>query len=451
MAELAGDFGKLRLPLPKSFNGEPSDWEDWSWNFKSYLAIFQDSVDFLARSEASKTEIVGAHFTNALAAEEAAAMRMFSRKLHYLLANLCTGSARLLVRQNEAGNGFETWRRLSQRFSLPDATRHVSLLTRILEWKFNTQTFEQDFNAWETVKAKYEQQTGNPIPDSVLVATLMNKTSGALQQHLRLNAATIKTYEQMRNTLVQYFRSRHILTSSDSGLAPMHIGALKGKGYFKGKSKGKGKGFSHWNFMKGKGGKRKGKGTGKNFKGMKGKGRGKTSNKGKGKGIVCYTCGKPGHTSRECNLNGVNAVNETPWTDTSWDEDWPEYDTSNVGDVQEHENDETSWPDEWYVGNVDLDDWWYDDWDRISWGDDWSWEHTWDSSWNEPTSSSPPTLQESQKKTSVTVTELRSSSTSGSGAKVSAVTSGPPPGLDRTSSSQGNTSRSKSLLMAAIL
>ena len=59
MAELAGDFGKLRLPLPKSFNGEPSDWEDWSWNFKSYLAIFQpDSVDFLARSETSNTEIL---------------------------------------------------------------------------------------------------------------------------------------------------------------------------------------------------------------------------------------------------------------------------------------------------------------------------------------------------------------------------------------------------------
>ena len=280
MAELVGDFGQLRLPLPKTFSGEPSDWEDRSWNFKSYLAIFQqDSVDSLVRSETSNTEIVDAQFTSALPAEEAAAMRMISRKLHYLLANLCTGSARLLVRQNEAVNGFETWRRLSQRFSLPDATRHVSLLTRILEWKFNTQTFEQDFNAWETVKAKYEQQTGTPIPDSVLVATLMNKTSGALQQHLRLNAATINTYEQMRNTLVQYFRSGHILTSSDSGLAPMDIGALKGKGYCKGKSKGKG--FGHWNFTKETGGKSKGKGKGKDFKGNKGKETGKTSHKGK--------------------------------------------------------------------------------------------------------------------------------------------------------------------------
>ena len=326
----------------------------------------------------------------------------------------------------------------------------MSLLTRILEWKFNTQTFEQDFNAWETVKAKYEQQTGTPIPDSVLVATLMNKTSGALQQHLRLNAATINTYDQMRNTLVQYFRSRHILTSSDSGLAPMDIGALKGKGYFKGMSKGKGKGFSHWNFTKGKGGKSKGKGKGKNFKGMKGKGKGKTSNNGKGKGVVCYTCGKPGHTSRECNLNRVNAVNETPWTDTSWNEEWKENEISNFDESYVGENDETSWPDEWYVGHVNFDGWWYDDWDWTSWDDDWSWDHTWDSSWNEPTPSSPPTLQESQNKTSVTVSELPSSSTSGSGAKVSAVTSGPPPGLDRTSNSQGNTSRSKSLLMAAI-
>ena len=107
-----------------------------------------------------------------------------------MLAQMCTDSARLLVRQNVGNNGFETWRRLHEKFSLPDATRHVSLLTRILDWNFKTETFEQDFNAWETVKAKYEQQTGQPLPDSVLVATLMNKTSGALQQHLRLSFST---------------------------------------------------------------------------------------------------------------------------------------------------------------------------------------------------------------------------------------------------------------------
>ena len=69
MAELAGDFGKLRLPLPKNFSGDPSDWEEWEWNFKSYLAIFQpDVVDFLVRAETSDVEIVDAHFCHSTSA-----------------------------------------------------------------------------------------------------------------------------------------------------------------------------------------------------------------------------------------------------------------------------------------------------------------------------------------------------------------------------------------------
>ena len=66
----------------------------------------------------------------------------FSRKLHYRLANLTSDAARLIVRQNFESNGFETWRLLHQKFALPDATRHVSLLTQLLDYKFNPATFE---------------------------------------------------------------------------------------------------------------------------------------------------------------------------------------------------------------------------------------------------------------------------------------------------------------------
>ena len=157
----------------------------------------------------------------------------FSRELHYLLANLTTDTARLIVRQNTDGNGFETWRRLYQKFALPDATRHVSLLTQLLDFKFNPATFEADFNNWESVKVKYERQTGTELPDGVLVASLLNKTTGALQQHLRLNARSLNTYAQIKDVIVKYFRSRHILTSNNNnGPAPMR--------------KGKGKGSSLW-------------------------------------------------------------------------------------------------------------------------------------------------------------------------------------------------------------
>ena len=94
--------------------------------------------------------------------------------------------------------------------------------------------------AWETIKVKYEK----PTSDSVLVATLLNKTSGAWQTHLKLNARTLTTYEDIRATKLEYHQSRHILTgvssSSKQGPAPMDIGGLK-----KGK-KGFGKGgFGH--------------------------------------------------------------------------------------------------------------------------------------------------------------------------------------------------------------
>ena len=144
-----------------------------------------------------------------------------------------------------------------QKFALPDATRQVSLLTQLLDFKFNPKTFERDFNTWETIKVKYERQTGTALPDRVPVATLLNKTSGALQTHLRLNARTLTTYEQTRATIIEYHQSRHILTgassSSNQGPAPMDIGGLKGKKGF-----GKG-GFGHFKGKEGKGKRKKGK------------------------------------------------------------------------------------------------------------------------------------------------------------------------------------------------
>ena len=143
-------------------------------------------------------------------------------------ANLTTDTARLIVRQNTDGNGFETWRRLYQKFALPDATRHVSLLTQLLDFKFHPATFEAYFNNWETIKVKYERQTGTELPDSALVATLLNKTTGALQQHLRLNARSLNTYAQIKGVIVEHFRSRHTLTSNNNNGTPLEL-SRKGK------------------------------------------------------------------------------------------------------------------------------------------------------------------------------------------------------------------------------
>ena len=75
-------------------------------------------------------------------------------------------SAKLIVRQNEDSNGFETWRRPYKMFSQPGATRSTTLLTQLLDFKFNPATFEQDLNVWETIKSR---QSGQPLRDGVLV------------------------------------------------------------------------------------------------------------------------------------------------------------------------------------------------------------------------------------------------------------------------------------------
>jgi len=92
------------------------------------------------------------------------ARQTFSRKLHYLLALLTEDGARLLVRQNTSGNGFETWRQLSQKFTLPGTTRNVGLLSQLLSYNFSDADFQTDFDKWKDLKKKYECDTKTSIP-----------------------------------------------------------------------------------------------------------------------------------------------------------------------------------------------------------------------------------------------------------------------------------------------
>ena len=239
----------------------------------------------------------------------------FSRQLHYLLTQITSESARLVVRGNTELNGFESWRLLARRFSLPGTALDISVLTRVLEFKFRPDHFEQDYSEWETLKARYERQSGSALPDSILVASLLSKTTGALQQHLRLNVRSLDTYETVRNVITAYYQSRHVTgfrSLSDTGPAPMDVGAMwqrKGKGRGKWPPLGKG--------LKGEG---RGKGRGKlpTFSQLKGK------SKGKGK---WFPTGK-GKSGAAVTEESEELYDENDWTNDGTDyyvEDWMDW------------------------------------------------------------------------------------------------------------------------------
>ena len=63
-----GDFaGKLRLPLPETFSGNPADWEEWPWNFKAYISMFETgAVTLMDRAELRTDEFLDEHLQVAL-------------------------------------------------------------------------------------------------------------------------------------------------------------------------------------------------------------------------------------------------------------------------------------------------------------------------------------------------------------------------------------------------
>ena len=254
LGESRGLGGEIKLSPPPTFKGEHDKWEDWSWQLKAYVALYKPvAQELMTRVEGSASIVDDAILQN----EEnnfhpGQDLVRFAKQLHYLLANLTDDAARLIVRLNEPGNGFETWRQLYDRFALPSRAKGVSLLSQLLEHQFRDAHFEADLTSFIVLKNKHERATGTSLSDDLLVTLMMNKTRGHLQQHLRLQANSLRTFDQVLVIIKEYYQSRHLVSSKlqdSQGPAPMDIGAAwkgRGKGK-KGKGKGKGKGF-----MKGK-------------------------------------------------------------------------------------------------------------------------------------------------------------------------------------------------------
>ena len=196
-------------------------------------------------------------------------------ELQFILISTTKASAATVCRQMGINsNGFETWRQIHRRFSIPVGTRSIGYLAKLLKPSFDEHRFEEAFASWEFEVNRYERENTVNIPDSIKIAILLNETRGALQQHLQLTASNTRDYNTVREIIIEYYRTTASFSrmqqlqsydpnttnqhTTSQGPAPMDIGAAYNSSWQKGKGKGK-KGH-----QKGKG-KHQGKGYNSSF------------------------------------------------------------------------------------------------------------------------------------------------------------------------------------------
>lgn len=102
--------------------------------------------------------------------------------------------------------------------------------------------FADALGAWNNEKLKHEREPDSKLSDNVKIAVLMHKTKGQLQKHIRLNTASLSKYQDVREVITKYTKTKQIF-NKDPSKDPyaMDIGKVT-KGNDKGKGKGNSKG-----------------------------------------------------------------------------------------------------------------------------------------------------------------------------------------------------------------
>ena len=194
------------------------------------------------------------------------------RQLGYLLVQKTKGETQLQLRRwISSTNGWEAWRQLNLLHTTSKRSTHFKLLSSLMNPSFDTQpaSFLQQYNAWKEQTVRYQQLSGENLPDFIKLTAVVNGLKGQVRHHVLLQLDGGSSFGDLDSLLQKYFNNTYV--QSESSLNSVWDKAWR-ENQAKGKSKGKGKKLSnpHYKEDKGKGkdkGKSKGKGKGKPSKG----------------------------------------------------------------------------------------------------------------------------------------------------------------------------------------
>ena len=207
MAEGTVDFGGsgLRFPPPKPFTGDEHKFEEFNTKLKSFLNMANPNFrQHMIVAQDSEEPLPYENFTPQV--------QVLATQLQSALVALCEGPAyKIVTRDAECVNGFESWRRLWARYKPIKRAKTTNRMTKILNWKFDTgKDFENSFNDWEAEITKYESEMPEgtqPIQSEIKAGILLGRTTGPLQEHLLLNTDVSTPYEEIRIKILNYFKT----------------------------------------------------------------------------------------------------------------------------------------------------------------------------------------------------------------------------------------------------
>ena len=214
----------LKFPAPQSFSGDEQKFELFQNKLKSYLGLSNPNFKSLMNQARDSDDAIDWDVLG----PDSKAMAV---QLQNALIALTDGPpAKIVQKYPDTENGFETWRRLCQRYSGPNRSRATGRMSTILNYQFNQSDFETSFETWEAEIEKYDTEQPVKFPDEIKIGLLTAKAPPQLRQYLMLNTDLQTPYDEIRKFVVSYFRNGRVMTqidrSSKGGTVPMEVDAI---------------------------------------------------------------------------------------------------------------------------------------------------------------------------------------------------------------------------------
>ena len=346
MSKPKGLFDPKGLGKPQTLGDDAeSKFRLWSVKLEDYVfGVYggksREALEWASTSDAEigEKEIKEAYGEDADLADQWDDIDDFNSQLYSVLRATTEGVAFDVVENAMTGAGLEAWRLLHRRFDPATGSRKRIMLQALTSPERATyENLQSALERWKALRSRYDRKrdqfgTREALPDSLAMNSLERLVPKELEQHLLLNFARFKNFEDMEKEVVNYMEAKtgnkmtistnFSKASSSNGPVPMDVdsliqvvsGSISSLAKTKGDGKGGKKGSSNTNKMGkfegtcdkcGKYGHKKKDCWSKGSSGGKGsKGAGGKPSKEKFKGN-CDHCGKPGHKKADCwLLNG---------------------------------------------------------------------------------------------------------------------------------------------------